>query len=217
MPRPFSDKTGQIFGYWTVISFAGRDISNDPLWNCKCICGTEKKVVVGSLMKGQSKSCGCKRNELFSLSATKHGMSKTPTYKSWHAMIQRSQGKGGHQSYVDRGFTVCERWLKFENFVEDMGIRPPNKTLDRVNNSKGYSKENCRWATNIEQANNKDTTRYVVVDGERMPIMYACKKYNIGISCARHRLRKGKSDQETFNPLALQVPGYSASHDLLDQ
>ncbi len=79
-----------------------------------------------------------------------------------------------------------------------MGMRPVGKTLDRIDNTKGYSKENCRWATPVEQANNKDTTRYVVVDGEKMPIMYACKKYNIGISCARHRLRSGKTDQETF-------------------
>lgn len=202
MPKPFSDKTGQIFGFWTVVSFAGRDISNATLWNCKCICGTEKKVIVGSLMKGLSKSCGCKKYELIASKNTKHGLSGTPTYKSWHAMIQRTEGKGGHQSYVDRGFTVCERWLKFENFVEDMGMRPPKRTLDRIDNTKGYSKENCRWATNIEQANNKDTTKYVVVDGEKMPIMYACKKYNVQISCARSRLRRGKSDQETFNPLA---------------
>ena len=66
----------------------------------------------------------------FSLSATKHGMSKTPTYKSWHAMIQRSQGKGGHQSYVDRGFTVCERWLKFENFVDNYTRGNGCKILD---------------------------------------------------------------------------------------
>jgi hypothetical protein len=217
MPTPFSDKVGQIFGYWAVIGFAGRDKFNATVWNCKCICGVEKEIKVGSLMKGKSKSCGCKRNELFSLSATKHGMAKTPTYKSWHAMIQRTQGKGGHQSYVDRGFTVCEQWMKFENFVSDMGIRPAGKTLDRIDNTKGYSKENCRWATPVEQANNKDTTRYVVVDGERMPIMYACKKYNIGISCARNRLRRGKSDQETFKPLAQPKHEHSVSLDLQDQ
>jgi len=198
MPMPFRDKTGQVFGYWTVLGFAGRDGRNATVWNCKCICGTERNVVVGSLMKGKSKSCGCQQYRLSAEKHTKHGLAGTPTYKSWHAMIQRTQGKGGHQSYVDRGFTVCKQWLEFEKFIADMGMRPVGKTLDRIDNTKGYSKENCRWATPVEQANNKDTTRYVVVDGEKMPIMYACKKYNIGISCARHRLRSGKTDQETF-------------------
>ena len=128
----------------------------------------------------------------------KHGLSGTPTYKSWHAMLQRTEGKGGHQSYVDRGFTVCDRWMSFINFVEDMGMRPIGKTLDRIDNTKGYSKDNCRWATPIEQANNKDTTKYVVVNGEKMPFMYACKKFNVTENCARHRLRNGKSEQETF-------------------
>ena len=198
MPTPFRDKTGQVFGYWTVLGFAGRDARNATIWNCKCICGNEKNVIAGSLMKGKSKSCGCQTYRLTAEKNRKHGLANTPTYKSWHAMIQRTQGKGGHQSYVDRGFTVCDQWINIENFVADMGLRPTGKTLDRIDNTKGYSKENCRWATPIEQANNKDTTRYVVVDGERMPIMYACKKYNVAISCARSRLRNGKTEQETF-------------------
>lgn len=198
MPTPFRDKTGQVFGYWTVLGFAGRDSRNATIWNCKCVCGNEKKVIVGSLMKGKSKSCGCMQYKIAAEKNRKHGLSGTPTYKSWHAMLQRSEGKGGHQSYVDRGFTVCDRWMSFINFVEDMGMRPIGKTLDRIDNTKGYSKDNCRWATPIEQANNKDTTKYVVVNGEKMPFMYACKKFNVTENCARHRLRNGKSEQETF-------------------
>jgi hypothetical protein len=191
------DKTGNVYGFWTVLGSPIRSKYHTH-WLCKCVCGTEKIVIGSTLTSGKSMSCGCKQYELAANKNRKHGMAKTPTYKSWHAMIQRCEGKGGHQSYPDRNITVCAEWLSFENFFSDMGLRPERKTLDRIDNSKGYYKENCRWATNKEQHNNKDKTRYVVVDGKKMPIMYACEKYGIGISCARHRLRKGMTDESTF-------------------
>jgi hypothetical protein len=79
-----------------------------------------------------------------------------------------------------------------------MGERPHNKTLDRIDNDKGYSKENCRWATHKEQLNNTRRTTYATVDGEKMPFAVACEKFNIGISCARHRRKKGFTDEQIF-------------------
>lgn len=198
MPTPFRDKTGKSFGFWTVIGFAGRDKRNATVWMCKCICGTEKKVVVGSLLKGKSKSCGCKQYELTAEKNTKHGMAGTPTYKSWHAMIQRCEGKGGHESYPERSISICKEWNDFNVFFSDMGIRPKGKTLDRIDNTKGYSKENCRWATSLEQMNNRSNTVFVVVNNEKLSLNDACRKYNVGISCARHRLNRGMSHQDTF-------------------
>lgn len=191
------DKTGNVYGFWTVLGSPIRHQFHTN-WLCRCMCGTERMVIGNSLTGGKSKSCGCKQYELASKKNTKHGMASTPTYKSWHAMIQRTQGKGGHESYPLRGISVCEEWLSFEAFFADMGLRPKDKTLDRIDNSKGYSKDNCRWATNKEQHNNKDWTRYVVVDGEKMALMFACEKYGIGISCARHRLARGMTHEQTF-------------------
>ena len=198
MPMPFRDKTGKSFGDWTVIGFAGRDGRNATVWLCRCTCGTQRNVVVGSLMQGKSRSCGCKQYEITAQKNTKHGMAGTPTYKSWHSMIQRCEGKGGHKSYPERSIGISEEWLDFNVFFADMGIRPKGKNLDRIDNTKGYSKNNCRWASHIEQANNKDNTIKVVVDGIEICFMDACKKYNIGESCARHRLRKGLSHQQIF-------------------
>lgn len=195
---PFSDKSGQIFGFWKVLKFAGRDKNQKTVWHCQCICGKEKSIVISSLMQGKSQSCGCKRIELLCKSNTKHGMAGTPTYKSWHAMIQRCQGKGNHHSYLKRNITVCNEWLKFENFFIDMGIRPANKTLDRIDNKKGYFLENCRWATPRQQSNNTKSTIYVTVNEEKMPFKFACEKFSIGYSCARHRLEKGMTDQDIF-------------------
>jgi hypothetical protein len=198
MPMPFRDKTGKVFGFWTVMSFAGRDKSNRTQWNCKCICGTERIVVIGSLTNGKSKSCGCMQRKVTAEKNTVHGMAGSRTYKSWHAMMQRCEGKGGHQSYPDRGIGLCDEWKKFENFFADMGLRPAGKTLDRIDNTKGYSPSNCQWASAKDQANNKHNTVYVTVNSEILCLSDACEKYGIGVSCARHRLRKGMKHQEVF-------------------
>ncbi len=207
MSTPFSDKSGQIFGSWKVLEFVGRDKSKKAVWRCQCVCGVIRSVLIGTLMQGTSKSCGCKRIELISKLFTKHGMASTPTYKSWHAMIQRCQGKGGHESYPNRKITVDKKWLSFDNFFAEMGLRPKNKTLDRINNQKGYCLENCQWATSKQQSNNKDNTIYVTVNGEKMSFMTACEKFSIGESCARHRFAKGMTDQDIFTkPLRRPSP-----------
>ena len=94
---------------------------------------------------------------------TRHGMHGTPTYRSWIEMRRRCRAKPGrveYERYVMRGIKVCKRWDKFENFLADMGVRPPGLTLDRKHNSKGYSPSNCRWATHSEQALNRRTRSY---------------------------------------------------------
>lgn len=194
MPARMLDRSGMIFGEWKILSFVERK-SEINYWLCKCSCGNIKKVAYGTLANGRSTSCGCKAVEKRVKKLKKHGMASTPTYKSWHAMIQRTEGKGGHESYVDRKIGVCDEWLSFDGFFADMGIRPENKTLDRIDNTKGYCKENCRWATPLEQANNKDTNVYLSVFGKKMTISEAARFYGIGISCLRHRLRKGMNPE----------------------
>jgi hypothetical protein len=94
-------------------------------------------------------------------------MKKTPEWKTWSSMRQRCKPDNKDAAnYFQRGIAVCERWSSFENFIADMGLRPSGKSsIDRIDNNKGYSPENCRWATRIEQESNKRTTVLLEVNG----------------------------------------------------
>ena len=93
-----------------------------------------------------------------------HGYSRSSTYKTWEAMLTRCNNadQKTFAAYGARGITVCKRWLKFENFLADMGERPSGKTIDRYPDKNGnYEPTNCRWATQIEQCRNRNTCRTV--------------------------------------------------------
>ena len=100
----------------------------------------------------------------------KHGHFGTPTYKSWSEMKYRCK-KVGKKYWHGRGIRVCGEWKKFENFLKDMGERPAGKTLDRIDNSMGYYRENCRWATNKQQQNNKRTVHLFRYKGKRKTLI----------------------------------------------
>ena len=126
---------------------------------CRCKCGN---VFMTSFKSDTAhRSCGCAKN------IYKHKLWNTPVYYTWAAMIQRCcyKNASNYSNYGGSGITVCSRWLLLINFYEDMGHPPSGRTLDRIDNSKGYFKENCRWATKLEQADNRRTTVFITIDG----------------------------------------------------
>jgi hypothetical protein len=151
------DRTGKRFGRLIVIKQAGRNKYGQILWKCVCDCGSTIVAQGGNLQNGCTKSCGCLKKETIGALNKTHGMTGTSAYGVWKHIIQRcnNQNSKDYKDYGGRGITVCIRWLKFENFLEDMGERSPELSIDRKNNDLGYFKENCRWATIEMQRRNQ--------------------------------------------------------------
>ena len=158
------DITGQKFGRLTAIKFSHK-IRNVHYWLFKCDCGNQKVILRCSVKANETTSCGCYLREFFENggSSKTHGMSRTKIYHRWSGMKKRCliQTAKDYKHYGGRGITICKKWLKFENFYEDMGDAPKGKTLERLDNNKGYYKKNCCWATWKEQANNRRKRRII--------------------------------------------------------
>lgn len=122
-----------------------------------------------------------------------HGMWDSPTYKSWAMMKQRCMNPNYniYERYGARGISVCEEWMTFEGFLKDMGMRPENTSLDRIDVNGNYEPSNCRWATTEEQMNNTRRNRCFMVGGENLNITQLSKKYGIYRKTLDRRLRIG--------------------------
>lgn len=156
MPR--RELTGIRFGSLTALYFYS---SSPSRWVCLCDCGNRNIVVTYNLHHGKVRSCGCEMGKNISAANTIHGHTiggiKSSAYGRWCAMIHRCTNPSNPQwaDYGGRGITVDPRWYKFQNFLADMGEPPPDLTLDRIDNDKGYSKGNCQWATRLQQTYNR--------------------------------------------------------------
>jgi hypothetical protein len=160
----FIDRTKQVFGKLTVVEQAGRDRLKKVLWRCKCECGNETVIVSGSLVTGNTTSCGCVTPNL------KHGGSGKGSYNTWRAMIRRCTipTDKDYPRYGGKGVTVCLAWMKYEQFAKDMGEPQGDETLDRINVYGNYDPSNCRWAGVQTQNRNtrlrvNSTTGYIGV------------------------------------------------------
>lgn len=181
---------GQTYGRLLVISkLSTRDRYKKVVWECRCSCGAIAHVNTKNLRTKNTQSCGCLHMD----TCTTHGMSKTRIYKLWVGMVNRCHNPNNpnYQNYGAKGITVCKRWRNFENFMVDMGERPPGMSIDRTNNSKGYTPTNCKWATDAEQALNKTTTRFVVYKGEKLCVSHWAKKLGMRHDTLTLRLNAG--------------------------
>lgn len=143
----------------------------------------------------------------------RHGMSQTAIYDLWVSMKARCNNpkNNGYRWYGARGIKLCRRWHSFMNFYLDMGERPDGKSLDRIDNEKGYSKENCRWATIEEQKSNLRHNRYFYKDGVQYTLNQAKRKFKI--STLAYLIDQGLTFEEALSkPKHKQVKKFKASY-----
>jgi hypothetical protein len=122
-------------------------------------------------------------------------------------MIQRCSNPNyiGYANYGERGITVCEEWQSFDRFLADMGPKPaPRHTIERLDNELGYSKANCVWATQQVNLNNRRTTVFASLNGERMPFADACRKAGVPYGTAFLRKKKGWPESRWFDPVSAE-------------
>ena len=177
------DMTGRVIGRLLVIEECGRSSRGEVLWRCRCECGNEVIVRGDSLRNENTTSCGCYNRERLAEVHTTHGMRKTRIYSVWGNMLRRvgvikGASEEEKRAYQDRGITVCDEWIVFENF-RDWALSHGYKEglqIDRVNNDAGYCPENCRWVTPKENTNNRRNT-IRLEDGT--PLAMFCSKVGI--------------------------------------
>jgi hypothetical protein len=132
-------------------------------WVCVCDCGAIVVKAQADLRVGDTTSCGCVKRELRAAKNTTHGASNSAAYSKWRGMWARVRTANTRKNRCYSGVNVCPTWRKFEAFLSDMGEPPEGYSLDRVDNTQGYNKANCRWVPLTQQA--KNTRRLRVYNG----------------------------------------------------
>ena len=166
----------------------------------KCFCGNEFVKVIGEVARLNCTSCGCKIQK--NLKPEFRGCSRSPEYRVWNNLKNRVTNPKAinFHRYGGRGITFCDKWNTFEGFFNDMGERPSNKhSIDRIDNEKGYYKENCRWATRKEQAYNRSTTIKILYKNNELSLKDFAKKNKINLMTLHNRVKKGLSLVEAIN------------------
>lgn len=171
MGRPLIDISGRRYGRLVVVS-RGRKGQGRSYWLCRCDCGAEKEIAASTLKNGNTKSCGCLNKEVASsqnqIRKMTHGLSGTPIYTVWQSMIRRccDAKVKMYPRYGGRGIRVCKDWMgSFESFFEWAAANGYRRglTIDRKDNDGDYCPQNCRWATPLEQGNNRSNNRLITI------------------------------------------------------
>lgn len=186
------DISGETFGRLTAIRETDeRGSSGEIKWFCVCECGNTNIVSGTALRTGSITSCGCAVSERmrFDPPGRTHGLSGTKTHRVWLAMRRRCRDENSqdYKHYGGRGISVCERWQKFENFLEDMGKCPRGSTIERLDVDGDYEPDNCEWASRTTQMNNTRRNHILTYEGRAMTMAEWSRK--VGMSYTKLRAR----------------------------
>jgi hypothetical protein len=184
------DLTGGVFNNLKVINFSQVRNKNSH-WLCECLlCGNLTEVSRPNLRSGNTQDCGCTKSEKISAKISRHNQSKSSTWNTWSSMRRRIR-IGERHSKIYGEINMDDSWNTFENFLKDMGERPKGMSIDRIDNNKGYFKENCRWATQAEQNRNRSTNVILDFKGKLMCATDWAKEIGVHRDTIRRRIKRG--------------------------
>lgn len=199
------DISGQTFGHLTALTFLKLE-DNKAIWRCLCICGRTVELAGYDLRRGSHNSCGCMRGKW----NRRHGMYRSREYKCWLEIKNRCLNPNFtfYMNYGGRGITMSTEWRdSFEAFYEDMGTRPAGTSIDRIDNDGPYTgpcpeypNGNCRWATRVEQMNNRRNTIRITHENLTLTASEWSERTGLSSDLIRERLRKGLNPPELFEP-----------------
>jgi hypothetical protein len=191
-PISVGDRFGRLVVIRELASVKSPNGTVNRMVECRCDCGTVGNFRLPSLRNGKTKSCGCLAIEVRRDRATVHGGTGTAEHKVWLGMKRRCADLSD-ENYGGRGIRVCQRWLEYAAFLEDMGQRPsPKHSIDRYPNQNGnYEPGNCRWATAKEQGRNTRANVIVEHDGESLCIAEWAERFGISPVMLGGRLEAG--------------------------
>jgi hypothetical protein len=200
--------TGQRIGRLIVQERSENDGQNRAQWLCLCDCGNAKVVKSASLVRLETRSCGCLGRETRKVNGDLVGQRRDHAFsrrrmpslrRTWEAMLARCTDptNKGFANYGGRGITVCKEWLEsFAQFAIDVGRRTEGCSLERKDNDGNYCKDNCTWATRTEQANNRRTNRRITVDGVTQTVAQWARQLGISCHVIHTRIYKGMDEIE---------------------
>lgn len=207
---------GEIFGRWEIIEKSGNAKNGAPLYTCKCTCekGTIRVITKYQLVHGKSKSCGCLRRIQAADRSKTHGLSKHPLYSKFCSMIERCERKRNkhYKDYGEKGISVCDEWRNDFKAFYDWSMNngySPGLTIDRIDYTKDYNPNNCRYTTFKEQANNTSRNRYVEYNGVVKTMSQWSDETGISYGALKYRLNNPKWTIE----MALTTP-VQTKHDI---
>lgn len=188
----FIDLTGQVFERLTVVEHVGFDKKHSALWSCQCSCGKSCIISSDNLRSGNTKSCGCIRNERIGTLNKSHGLSQHPLHRTWSHIKDRCNNPNDkkYDSYGGRGIKMCDEWNDFQRFYDwsmengwEQGL-----TIDRINVNGNYEPDNCRWVTMKVQQNNRRDNKYITFNGKTQTMQQWCDELGIPHSTLWNRL-----------------------------
>lgn len=200
--KKLSVNTGDKFGKLTIVKEVERFVQPSGQFQrgflCKCDCGREKKIRLSHLKHNRIVSCGCEIGE-------QHGESKGLIYNVWRGMLNRCRSEKyiNAERYIHRGITCCTEWRSYLTFKEwalsngwEHGLQ-----LDREDNNKGYSPDNCRFVEPHVNCNNRECTLFVNYKGERIAFMELIRSKNLfnHADCIRQRILRGWEHNRAFD------------------